>query len=271
MNSTAWEQLGTSGGGNHFVEWGSLTLEQDAADLGLKKGRYLALLSHSGSRGTGARIAEFYTKVAMAQHATLDGKVKHLAWLDLDTEDGQAYWLAMELAGQYASANHYVIHERVLAAAGLEAIAVVENHHNYAWREKLADGSEVIVHRKGATPAGKGVLGIIPGSMGDPGYIVRGLGNAASINSAAHGAGRKMSRSEAFNKLDTDQMERYLRKSNISLLGGSLDESPQAYKAIKTVMAAQDDLVEIVAEFMPRIVRMADDGKSQRRKKKGKR
>lgn len=267
MHSTAWEQLGTSGGGNHFVEWGSLTLEQDAADLGLKKGRYLALLSHSGSRGTGARIAEYYTKVAMAQHSKLDGHVKHLAWLDLDTEDGQAYWLAMELAGQYASANHFIIHQRVLTAAGLEAIAVVENHHNYAWREKLADGSEVIVHRKGATPAGKGVLGVIPGSMGDPGYIVRGLGNAASINSAAHGAGRKMSRSEAFAKVDPAQMERYLHKNNITLLGGSLDESPQAYKAIKTVMAAQHDLVEIVAEFMPRIVRMADDGKPRRRKK----
>jgi len=271
MKGTAWEQLGTSGGGNHFVEWGSLALEQDAPDLGLKKGRYLALLSHSGSRGLGARVAELYTKIAMAKHTTLDGKVKHLAWLDLDTEDGQAYWLAMELAGQYASANHYVIHERVLAAAGLEALVVVENHHNYAWREKLADGSEVIVHRKGATPAGKGVLGVIPGSMGDPGYVVRGLGNEDSINSAAHGAGRKMSRSEAFNKLDTEQMERYLRKSNISLLGGSLDESPQAYKAIKTVMAAQRDLVEIVAEFMPRIVRMADDGKSRRRDKKKRR
>lgn len=267
MKSTAWEQLGTSGGGNHFVEWGSLSLEQDAADLGLKKGRYLALLSHSGSRGTGARVAELYTKIAMSHHARLEGNVKHLAWLDLDSEDGQAYWLAMELAGQYASANHFVIHERVLAAAGLEALVVVENHHNYAWREKLADGSEVIVHRKGATPAGKGVLGVIPGSMGDPGYVVRGLGHADSINSAAHGAGRKMSRSEAFAKIDADQMERYLRKNNITLLGGNLDESPQAYKPIKTVMAAQHDLVEIVAEFMPRIVRMADDGKVQRRKK----
>ena len=158
-------------------------------------------------------------------------------------------------------------HDRVLAAAGLEVLVVVENHHNYAWREKLADGSEVIVHRKGATPAGKGVLGVIPGSMGDPGYVVRGLGHADSINSAAHGAGRKMSRSEAFAKIDADQMERYLRKNNITLLGGNLDESPQAYKPIKTVMAAQHDLVEIVAEFMPRIVRMADDGKVQRRKK----
>lgn len=270
MKSTAWSQLGTSGGGNHFVEWGSLTLEKDAADLGLKKGRYLALLSHSGSRGLGARVADLYTKIAMSQRAKLDSQVKHLAWLDLDTEDGQAYWLAMELAGQYASANHFVIHERVLAAAGLEPIAVVENHHNYAWRETLADGTEVIVHRKGATPAGKGVLGVIPGSMGDPGYVVRGLGNAEAINSAAHGAGRKMSRAEAFNKLNSDQMARYLGQHNITLLGGSLDESPQAYKAIKTVMAAQMDLVEVVAEFMPRIVRMAQDGKP-RRGRKGKR
>ncbi|MEI2607498.1 MAG: RtcB family protein [Candidatus Promineifilaceae bacterium] len=267
LKGTAYEQLGTSGSGNHFVEWGSLTLEQDAPDLGLTKGRYLALLSHSGSRGTGARIAEYYTKVAMERHAHLDGNVKHLAWLDLDREEGAAYWLAMELAGKYAAANHFIIHERVLAAAGVETLAVVENHHNFAWREHLPDGSEVIVHRKGATPAGKGVLGVIPGSMGDPGYVVRGLGNSASINSAAHGAGRRMSRSEAFAKIDADQMARYLKKHNIILLGGSLDESPQAYKPIKTVMAAQSDLVEAVAEFMPRIVRMDQGGKPHRTRK----
>lgn len=267
-------QLGTSGGGNHFVEWGVLeVLEEEATDLGLTAGKYLALLSHSGSRGLGANIADHYTKIAMNKHSKLEKSYRHLAWLDLDSNDGLEYWQAMTLAGQYASANHAIIHERVLAGAGLEPIAHVENHHNYAWKEQLADGTEVIVHRKGATPAGAGVLGVIPGSMGDPGYVIRGKGNLDSINSASHGAGRKMSRKQAFDKLSATDWEKYLRKRNVTLLGGSLDESPQAYKNIDEVMAAQDDLVQIVARFTPRIVRMAElqSRGHRRRKKKGKR
>jgi tRNA-splicing ligase RtcB len=100
----------------------------------------------------------------------------------------------MELAGRFASANHYIIHKRVAASVGLKEVAVVENHHNFAWHEKLADGREVIVHRKGATPAGVGVFGVIPGSMGDAGYVVRGRGVSESLESASHGAGRLMSR-----------------------------------------------------------------------------
>jgi tRNA-splicing ligase RtcB len=138
-------------------------------------------------------------------------------------------------------------------------VAHVENHHNFAWKEQLTDDSEVIVHRKGATPAGVGVLGVIPGSMGDPGYVVRGLGNADAINSASHGAGRKLGRKQAFDKLDPKQWQKLLTNRSITLLGGSLDEAPQAYKDIDEVMAAQADLVEVVAKFMPRIVRMADD------------
>ncbi len=259
LKSKAWSQLGTSGSGNHFVEWGLLEIEQDALDLNLMAGKYIALLSHSGSRGLGVNIAIHYTKVAQQQHPKLEKGYKELAWLHLDSGSGAEYWLAMNLAGEYASANHAVIHERVLAAVGLEATASVENHHNFAWKERLADGSEVIVHRKGATPAGAGVLGVIPGSMGTPGYVVRGLGNVDSINSASHGAGRKMSRKQAFEKVDAKQWQKLLNNRNITLLGGSLDEAPQAYKDIDEVMAAQADLVEVVATFIPRIVRMAED------------
>jgi tRNA-splicing ligase RtcB len=267
LKGKAWAQLGTSGSGNHFVEWGLLEVAEDAPELNLAAGKYVALLSHSGSRGLGANVATHYTQVAQQQHPKLDKGYKELAWLHLDSGSGAEYWLAMNLAGEYASANHAIIHERVLAAVGLEPVAYVENHHNFAWKEQLTDGSEVIVHRKGATPAGVGVLGVIPGSMGDPGYIVRGLGNADAINSASHGAGRKLGRKQAFDKLDPKQWQKLLNNRSITLLGGSLDEAPQAYKDIDEVMAAQADLVEVVAKFMPRIVRMADDHPPKRAKK----
>ncbi len=259
LQGKAQEQLGTSGTGNHFVEWGAFTLENDAPDLGLKAGEYLALLSHSGSRAVGFKIANEYSKIARGLHPNLENAVRHLAWLPMASEAGQEYWLSMELAGRFASANHAIIHQRVAAAAGLKEIAHVENHHNFAWREKLADGSEAIVHRKGATPAGAGVLGVIPGSMGDPGYVVRGRGVASSINSASHGAGRKMGRRAALGVITKPMRDRYLQERGVTLLGGGLDESPQAYKDIETVIAAQSELVEVVGQFAPRIVRMADE------------
>jgi tRNA-splicing ligase RtcB len=165
----------------------------------------------------------------------------------------------MELAGRFASANHNVIHHRVAKAAGLTEALVVENHHNFAWSEKLSDGRNVIVHRKGATPAGAGVLGIIPGSMGDAGYVVRGRGVGASLESASHGAGRLMSRKAALNSIARSTRDEYLRDRGVTLLGGGMDEAPQAYKPIDTVIAAQHDLVDVIGKFMPRIVRMADE------------
>ncbi|GAC1448967.1 MAG: RtcB family protein [Ktedonobacterales bacterium] len=259
LQSKAREQLGTSGTGNHFVEWGVLTLAADTADLGLKAGAYLALLSHSGSRGVGFKIANTYTEIATQLHPALDQATRHLAWLPLDAEAGEEYWRAMELAGRFAAANHYVVHHRVARAVGLTEVAHVENHHNYAWREALPDGTSAIVHRKGATPAGIGVLGIIPGSMGDRGYVVRGRGVASALSSASHGAGRKMSRRAALGTVTKTARDAYLRARGVTLLGGGLDESPQAYKDIEAVIAAQSDLVEIVGTFTPRIVRMADE------------
>jgi len=257
LKDTAMNQLGTSGTGNHFVEWGSFRLHEPM--FGLQPGEYLALLSHSGSRGVGARIADRFSKLAMEKQPSLDNSVKHLAWLSLDSEDGQEYWLSMELAGRFASANHYIIHQRVAAAVGLKEAAVVENHHNFAWNEKLSDGRTVIVHRKGATPAGVGVFGVIPGSMGDAGYVVRGRGVSEALESASHGAGRLMSRTAALNSISRSTRDEYLKQRGVTLLGGGIDESPQAYKSIDSVIAAQHDLVDVIGKFTPRIVRMADE------------
>ena len=257
LKDTAINQLGTSGTGNHFVEWGSFELHESL--FGLEAGTYLALLSHSGSRGVGAKIATRYSKLAMEKHPDLNKRAKYLAWLSLDSEDGQEYWLSMELAGRFASANHYIIHHRVAKAVGLKEAAVVENHHNFAWHESLSDGRNVIVHRKGATPAGAGVLGVIPGSMGDAGYVVRGKGEENSLSSASHGAGRLMSRKAALNSISKSARDEYLKENNVTLLGGGLDESPQAYKRIEQVMTAQNNLVDVIGKFTPRIVRMADE------------
>ena len=162
----------------------------------------------------------------------------------------------MNLAGDYASACHHHIHRRLGKALGVEPLAMVENHHNFAWKELLADGTEAIVHRKGATPAGKGVLGIIPGSMAAPGYIVRGLGNAESLNSASHGAGRQMSRTQARNSVTMKSLKQLLESHNVELIGGGPDEAPQAYKDIEKVMAHQTSLIEVLGTFMPKVVRM---------------
>lgn len=261
----AEQQLGTSGSGNHFVEWGTLRLHADVTAVpgtdrqGLRAGTYLALLSHSGSRGVGFKIANTYTEVAQRLHPTLDPSVRHLAWLGLETEPGQEYWLSMQLAARFAEANHEVIHRRVAGSIGLRELAVIENHHNLAWRETLADGTQAIVHRKGATPAGAGVLGVIPGSMGDAGYVVRGRGNAAALNSAAHGAGRALGRKAALGQITEHARDEYLKERGVTLLGGGVDEAPQAYKDIRAVIAAQADLVEVLGTFTPAIVRMADE------------
>lgn len=266
LKDGAYDQLGTSGSGNHFVEWGAFTVPQDDAETGLKAGSYLALLSHSGSRAVGFKIANHYSKLAMELHPKLDSAVRHLAWLPLDWQPGQEYWLSMELAGRYAAANHEVIHQRVAKAIGLKAILSVENHHNFAWIETIPapagfQGNErkVFVHRKGATPAGAGVLGIIPGSMGDPGYLVRGKGNTNALNSASHGAGRAMGRKQAIHSITKTERDRYLKDRGVTLLGGGMDEAPQAYKPIEQVIAAQSELIDILGKFAPLMVRMSDE------------
>ncbi|MGD8440351.1 MAG: RtcB family protein [Holophagae bacterium] len=257
LKDKAWSQLGTSGSGNHFVELGVLTL--DEPELGLAAGSYLALLSHSGSRGVGNAVARHFSELASSLHPELPRELRHLAWLDLSSEPGDEYWQAMELMGRYAAANHELIHHHLTRHLGVEVIAGVENHHNFAWLEEH-DGARLVIHRKGATPAGDGVLGIIPGSMATPAYVVRGLGNEASLRSAAHGAGRRMSRKQAKKRYRWGDVRDLLRERRIRLLSAGLDEVPMAYKDIERVMAAQHDLVRPVASFQPRLVKMAGGG-----------
>lgn len=258
LKDKAWSQLGSSGGGNHFVEFGIIEFDTDDVELGISKGSYVALLSHSGSRGLGASIADYYTKMAKSL-SDLPREARDLAYLSLDTEEGIEYWDAMHLAGRYASACHEIIHSKISENLGEQAIAKVENHHNFAWKENW-DSKEVIVHRKGATPASKGVLGFIPGSMATPGFLVRGKGEKTSINSAAHGAGRLMSRRKAIKAFSKSELNKILADKGITLIGAGMDEVPMAYKSIKQVMAAQRALVDVVGVFFPKIVRMADDG-----------
>jgi tRNA-splicing ligase RtcB len=257
----AWAQLGTSGSGNHFVEFGTLTVL--GAGLELPPGEYVALLSHSGSRGTGAQVCDHYSRMAFSQHPDLPGEMKRLAWLSLDSAEGQEYWQAMELMGQYAAANHSLIHASIARHLGLEVQLDIENHHNFAWKERhVVNGTdrELVVHRKGATPAGNGVFGIIPGSMASPGYVVRGKGNEQSLHSASHGAGRCMSRKAALQAFTWEKANRLLKERGVKLLSAGLDEVPMVYKDIHQVMAAQADLVEVVGRFDPRIVKMAPSG-----------
>ncbi len=262
LKDKAHKQLGTSGTGNHFVDAGLIDISPEGAvDIGVEPGEYFALMSHSGSRGTGAQICARYSKIAQ-EVTPLDGKYRNLAWLPMETEAGQEYWTSMNLAGRYASANHHTIHDALSRSIGERPMATIENHHNFAWLEEHG-GRKVYVHRKGATPASEGEIGIVPGSMAHDSFVVRGKGNAASLRSASHGAGRQMSRREANNTLPKGERNAMLAERGIDLIAGGMDEAPGAYKEIEAVLAEQRDLVDPIARFRPRIVLMASDGKSE--------
>lgn len=277
----AWSQLGTSGSGNHFVEFGLLTVMDGAprhvsqshiggshATWDLEPGQYVALLSHSGSRGTGAAVCDYYSKVAMDLHADLPKEQKHLGWLDLASQAGAEYWAAMELMGQYAAANHACIHRAISKNLGAKVLADVENHHNFAWKETHdvtdSDGvtrrEELIVHRKGATPAAAGVMGVIPGSMATPGFVVVGRGGSGSLDSASHGAGRVMSRNKARETFRWGTARKEIEAKGVRVISCGVDEVPGVYKDIHRVMAMQQDLVTPVAQFDPKLVKMAPEG-----------
>jgi tRNA-splicing ligase RtcB (3'-phosphate/5'-hydroxy nucleic acid ligase) len=263
LKDRAHKQLGTSGSGNHFVDAGELDVDDSgAAALDVQPGRYLAVMSHSGSRGTGAEVANYFSSFAR-QVTPLPDELRHLAWLPLDSEPGQTYWLAMNLMGRYASANHHSMHRALAKKLGLKPLLQLENHHNFAWRENHRGRDDVYVHRKGATPAHAGEIGIIPGSQGHVSFLVRGLGNEASLFSASHGAGRQMSRNQAKQTIPKKERDAWLAARNVELLDAGMDEAPQAYKDIREVLAFQTDLVEPLATFAPRIVLMSKDGKAE--------
>ncbi len=257
LREKAIRQLGSSGKGNHFVDICEVTLPPHNT-ISLTEGRYLGILSHSGSRGMGAAIADHFTTIAK-ETCRLPRQAGPFAWLSLDSEAGQEYWKCMEIAGAYSAANHDCIHQNVARALRLKPLANISNHHNFAWRETLEDGTPAIVHRKGATPAHTGELGIIPGSMATPGFIVSGKGCSESLFSASHGAGRTMSRLDARNSISRHALRKQLAEYGITLIGGTTEEAPMAYKNIQGVMEAQKELVNIEGIIIPKIVRMSEE------------
>ena len=267
LKEKADRQLGSSGSGNHFADLmtGVVTKEKDW--LPLDRGdAFVALVTHSGSRGTGHQLATYYKDIAEEHTQRISRDIsKSYAWLDLDSEAGQEYWQAMQLMGEYASANHQLIHEHFADRSELDMVDSYENHHNFAW-EKEVNGEKWIIHRKGATPAEEGVVGIIPGSMGTSSYLVEGKAGRESLWSSAHGAGRISSRTQAKKDHDAEAYQRFIREEDILTIRVAKDETYQCYKDIDRVMELQEgELIETVAEMTPRAVvmggrRRSDDG-----------
>ncbi len=268
LKDKAARQLGSSGSGNHFADIMTGKVLKNREWLPLNAGdQFVALLTHSGSRGTGHQLATYYKDLAEKETQKFSrGISKNYAWLFLDHDAGREYWKAMELMGDYSSANHELIHTYFAKTSELQILASFENHHNFAWKKKNSDGKEIVVHRKGATPAEKGVPGIIPGSMGTTSYLVEGLGLEESLWSSAHGAGRISSRTKAKKNHDEAAYRKFLKEKQIYTTGVARDETYQCYKDISRVMELQEGiLVETIAEMEPRIVvmgggRKSDDG-----------
>ena len=248
---SASHQLGTLGGGNHFIE-----IQKD-------RGGYIWIMIHSGSRNIGYRIAKHYNNVAMKLCKKWYSNIPEikgedgLAFLPIDTDEGQEYLTAMNFAIKFAEKNRLKMMEdvkyhmnRVLGCKFEEPIHI---NHNYA-RQENHFGRNVWVHRKGATSAKELELGIIPGSQGTKSYIVKGKGNPESFMSCSHGAGRKMSRTKARAELDLEEEQKKLDDKGIihSIRNKKdLDEASSAYKDIDIVMKEQEDLVEIVEKLEP--------------------
>ena len=245
----ALKQIGTLGGGNHFIE--------------IQKGSdgYIWIMIHSGSRNFGLQIANYYNDIAKKLnakwHSVVDLK-QDLAFLPLDSEEGKAYMREMQYAVDFALANRKLMMDNILKIfAGFYGTILHEPMinvaHNYARMENHF-GENVVIHRKGATLADDNTIGIIPGSQGTKSYIVRGKGNKESFNSCSHGAGRKMGRKEAERSLVLeDEIKKLDDQGILHGIRGKhdLDEASGAYKDIKTVMENQSDLVDVLVELQP--------------------
>lgn len=245
-------QLGTSGSGNHFVEWGIIELTEQYR--GIAPGKYLALLTHSGSRGLGADIANHFVDIAM-QECRLPQKLERLAWLGTNTEAGMDYWMGMELAIDFAKACHESLHLKLKNLFGFSTLLHFTEAHNHAQKEQI-EGGEWVVHRKGANQVRLAEPLIIPGSMKDRAYLVEGVPSETFLNSLAHGSGRRLSRQKATLSTTRSEMLKQLKKEQITLIDGSLDENPFAYKSIEQVMKAQSAFCSIKGIFYPKIIRM---------------
>jgi len=240
----ARRQLGTLGGGNHFIE-----LQAD------EEGR-LWVMIHSGSRNIGKQTAEHYHKKAkdVTRKTGVELPTSELSFLPLETEEGQEYAEAMNWCLDFARANRERMMERALEVLGAAPEDELDIHHNYAALEEHF-GRRVWVHRKGATKAAAGERGIIPGSMGSSSYIVEGKGNPESLLSCSHGAGRRMGRKEARRRIPVEDVLNGLKDQGIIVSTGNPrdlpEESTQAYKDIDTVLGEQEDLVRPLVKLKP--------------------
>jgi len=253
LKDLAASQLGSSGAGNHFAD--IVTGKYNNGET------FIGLLTHSGSRGVGNKVGHYFSEQADRAAAPKYKFPSGYGWFDLSSDGGQEYKAVMELMGDYAYANHEIIHQRFLEISGLGEMVMYTNKHNFAWI--MPDG--LVYHRKGATPANAGQYGIIPGSSGSRSYLVTGKGNPESWYSAAHGAGRPYSRTEAKRRYNPQAFYSHMQASGITYHGVAPDETVEAYKDIDKVIEAQSDLVEVAAVMLPKVVVMgghlrSDDG-----------
>lgn len=261
LKDKAWRQLGSSGGGNHFFDALVGTVTRETPGLSLKEGQeFVAIMTHSGSRGAGHKLATHFVKLAARETAQIaTGIPPGYEWLSTNDDAGREYLAVMELMGRYAQANHHLIHDHFSMRSGINVTFRCENHHNFAWVEE--DG--LVIHRKGATPAELGQIGLIPGTSGTASYIVEGLGSPRSLNSSSHGAGRPFSRTEARRRHDAIRFQQHMERHDVLHFGLAEDETMMAYKDIERAMSLQKDLVHPIARMMPAVVIMggeSDDG-----------
>jgi tRNA-splicing ligase RtcB len=265
LHTKARQQLGTVGSGNHYVD--VFVDEQGALWVGV----------HFGSRGFGHTVASNF--LALGQGKAWGERVPEIeVLLDLDAPVGDAYWHLMNLAGRYAYAGREWVARKVVSLLGARELELVHNHHNFAWKEQH-EGEELVVVRKGATPAFPGQRGFIGGSMGDDAVIVQGAASTApevtalqraAMYSTVHGAGRVMSRTAAAGKrnrktgevlapgrVSPEMMQAWVREKGVVLRGGGLDESPHVYRRLPEVLAAQGDTIEVLHVLRPLVVVMA--------------
>jgi tRNA-splicing ligase RtcB (3'-phosphate/5'-hydroxy nucleic acid ligase) len=241
-------QIGTLGGGNHFIE-----IQKDEDNM-------VWMMIHSGSRNMGLQIAKHYNTIAMNLNKKWHSALPDmgLAFLPLDTPEAQAYLAGMNFALDFAYTNRQVMMRLAAYAFKRNKLEwpvdwetdMINIHHNYASLERHY-GRNVVIHRKGATLAREGTIGIIPGSMGTSSYIVRGKGNRESFMSCSHGAGRRMSRTQAKKSISMDSFRHQMKDIEYTPKKDNLDEAPQAYKDIDAVMEQQQDLVDIVTKLSP--------------------
>ena len=260
IQKLASDQLGTVGSGNHYVD--VFTDTEDRVWVGV----------HFGSRGLGHKITTHF----LERNGAKDGMFEDSCLLDWNSDIGREYWIAMELAGDYAYAGRDWVVDRVTKILGGQALDRIHNHHNFAWLEEH-DGQNYIVVRKGATPAFPGQRGFVGGSMGDNSVILEGVDSDESKNalySTVHGAGRVISRRKAAGKtkwksgkkiqvsegeISVEMMTQWVTSKNVTLRGAGVDESPHCYKRLDEVLKAHNGTIKVTQILTPVIVCMAGD------------